>query len=200
MDDIDRILRVAKRYGVGVFLHPDFPLGYGELEGEEAGKDGRGLVMAPLSTDVSPGPRWHCCDVKQKVVWLHNLDPSEPENILHEVCHCIMQPPSGNIEELSEDVVLMPFERVLARQCLSRHGYERVKKWQELTQIEWWDRGRDCYHHELAAVPNYEKWAPWRESFAALRRMGAVKNGRVTWQWPNWDRAPKALMERGNLL
>lgn len=200
MDDIDRILRVAKRYGVGVFLHPDFPHGYGESEHEEDGRNTRGLVPAAVSDKATSGPRWHCCDVGQKVVWLHNFDPDEPENILHEICHCIVNPPGGDIEKLSEDVVLMPFERVLARQTLSWYGYRRVVKWQHQTQIEWYDPVTEKYFGSLEDVPNYTRWGLWRESFRALRRMKAItRGGRVTWQWPDWNRAPKYIYDRGNL-
>ena len=194
MDDVDRVLAIADRYGVEVTVIPNrFYVLFGSS---------RGLKIASrddLTPHATRGPNAHFCDVRSRRVWFEHLDPNCCEEHLHELCHVIMQPPGGNIERLSEDVALMPFERVLARQCLSADGYRRVVRWQENTQIEWWDKKRDCYYDALEDVLNYSRWALWRESFAALRRMGAIKNGRVTWKWPNWNRAPKRLLARGNL-
>lgn len=200
MDDIDRVLRIAARYGVRVFLHPDFPRGFGEHDHEPEGKNKRGLRTAEVPLPASGGPLAHYCDVTQKAVWFEHLDPEEVHTHLHEVCHCIMQPPGDDIDQLSEDVLLMPFERTLARQALSWRGYKKVIDWQLTTQIEWWDEKLKKYYEALEHVPNYTRWLYWRESFRGLRRMGAIKNGRVTWQRPNWARVPKYLMVRGNLL
>lgn len=189
-DDIDRLLKVAARYDVSVFLSILH-------DGEET----RGIPRIPLTSEATGGPISHWCDPKKKAIWLEDLEPSGIEYAFHELCHVIMNPPGG-IDQLSEDVVLMPFERTLARQCLSWKGFRRVLRWQETgTQIEWWDAKEEKYYGELRSVPNYTRWNLWRESFRNLRRMGVINSGgRVTWQWPNWSRATKALMSRGNLI
>jgi len=188
-DDNDRLLEVAKRYGVNVFLSILY-------DGEET----RGLKRKPLTKGTTAGPVDHWCNPKKKSIWLENFS-SDIEYAFHELCHVIINPPGG-IDQLSEDVALMPFERTLARQCLSPAGFKRVLAWQETgTQIEWWCARKKKYYPELGMVPNYSRWGLWRESFRNLRRMGVIdKRGKVTWQWPNWKRATKALMSRGNLI
>src|ERR1700710_3260115 len=131
MDDIDRVLEVARRYDVACFLTEAFPLGYGEHAHEPEGKNPRGLKKAPvISDDATEGPRGHFCDAAMRIVWFDHFDPKEAETHLHEVCHCIINPPGG-IDQLSEDVLLMPFERTLARQIFSPESYKKVIFWQE---------------------------------------------------------------------
>lgn len=193
-DDIDRLLQIAKRYGVNVFLHR-------HLYSGDVIDDKHGLTYKPLTRGKSTGPICHWCHPEKKTVWLEELDASRIEFAFHELCHVIINPPGG-IDQLSEDVILMPFERTLARQCLSPVGFKRILDWQETgTQIEWWDTQKKKYYGTLESVPNYTRWSLWRESFRNLRRMGALSSeNRVTWRWPNWRRATKALMSRGNLI
>lgn len=197
-DDVDRVIEIARRYNVRVFLSGRFPHGFGEHTHEVGGRDTRGLQVTSATQYMTDGPVWHFCDVRERIVWFDNLDSSCAETHLHEVCHCIMQPPGGDIDRLSEDVVLMPFERTIARQCLSPEGYRKVIQWQEVTQIEWWDARKRAYYSTLEDAPNYSRRGLWRESFEGLRRMGAIKSGRVTWKQPNWRRAPKKLLARGH--
>lgn len=203
-DDIDRALAIAERYGVAVRLTPGFPhlpfLFRDEIVPED--RRTRGLSKEddmPDRPSVTSGPNLHYCDVKKRIVWFDHLDPDEVETHLHEICHVIMQHPDHGIDAFSEDMVLMPFERTLARQCLSWKGYRRVVKWQETTQVDWWDRTGTREYFALENVPHYTRWAYWRESFRALRRMGAIAGGRsarVTWRWPDWKRLPQALANR----
>lgn len=187
MDDIDRVLTIARRYGVQVFLMEGFPH-------RDDAADPRGLHVVPLTTTATNGPLAHYCDPAARTVWFDHLEVAEVETHLHEVCHVIMQPPGCGIDGVTEDVLLMPFERTLARQCLHWKGYKRVVSWQLNTQVDWWFG--EVNYTALDELPGHANTAYWRESFAALRRMGAIKNGRVTWNWPNWARCPKALLER----
>ena len=196
-DDIDAVLQIAKRFGVKVFLTPAFARG--EMHFVVPG-DLRGLPVGDPPSKATSGPLGHWCLPVKRSVWFQDLDSSNIETHLHEVCHVIMNPPGG-IDQLSEDVVLMPFERILAKQCLSPKGYAKVLEWQENgTQIEWWDAKKEKYYQALEEVPNYTRWWHWRQSHAALRAMGCVKHGRATWKWPDWRRAPKETIERGNLI
>lgn len=197
-DDIDKVLEIARRYGVRVFLHPHFPRT--SMHSMKTLVETRGLKKLNIPARASSGPTAHHCDVLGRKVWFEHLDPEGVETHLHEICHVIMNPPGGNIEQLSEDVVLMPFERTIARQCLSKAGYDKVVQWQLNTQIEWWSAKTDSYWDALDQVPNYSRRWEWRNSFAALRRMGVIANGRVTWKKPDWRRATKELLQRGNLI
>lgn len=194
-DDIDRVIQIARRYGVKLFITPSFAR-FGKTETRYIS---RGLPVSKPHDKATSGPRGHWCHPRTKSVWFDSFDVDGPETHLHEVCHVIMCSPGG-INELSEDVVLMPFERMIARQCLSHEGYKKVLDWQvEYTQIDWWDKKGYKHYDYLANVPNHTRWFFWRQSHAALRAMGAIKNGRVTWKWPDWRLAPKDLMDRGNL-
>lgn len=201
-DDIDVVLDIAKRYGVKVFLHSSFPHAsmHSGLAKQPDSCNTRGLTKKDTSARASGGPTAHHCDPSQRTVWFQHLDIAGVETHLHEICHVIMSPPGHDIDQLSEDVVLMPFERVLARQCLSPKSYKLVLRWQLNTQIEWWNAKLKKYYGLLEDVPNYTHQWHWRMSHAALRRMGVIKNGRVTWKRPNWRYANRALFDRGNLL
>lgn len=215
-DDIDRILEIAKRYGVKVYLSPGFPRQSIHAPRPIGGwtddhQDRRGLTLREWTKDASYGPMGHRTDVQARVVWFDYFSVDDGygtktidvvQSHLHEICHVICQPPGGRIEQLSEDVLLMPFERTIARQFLSRKAYKKIVSWQLDTQIEWPaspDEDATTYSC-LEDVPCHEHHPLWLESFAALRKMGAIKNGRVTWKPFNWKRCPKRLLARGNFF
>jgi hypothetical protein len=196
--DIERVLEIARRFDVKCFLHPRFPVM--SMVNDKVLTKTFGLKKAPKTSGWAGGPTAHACSLKTRSVWFEHLDPWAVETHLHEIMHVVLGPPNHNIDEFSEDVVLMPFERVIARQCLSKEAYALVVRWQLNTQIEWWDNKRGRYYGALEDVPNHQRWWYWRNSFDGLRRMGMLdENNRVTWKKPDWRRAPKALIERGNL-
>lgn len=202
--DIDRILAAAHRFGVKTYITKNYKRQMDQTMPDSLFVDlypKVDLEVREPHRDATSGPRGHWCHPKTKSVWFDNLSPDELETVLHEVCHVIMDPPGG-IEQLSEDVVLMPFERTFARQILSPDGLEKVIDWQVSgTQIEWWDSQQKKFYGELSKVPNYTRWWQWRQSFKALRAMGCLnKYNRLTWQWPNWNKAPKETFARGNLI
>ncbi len=203
-DDIDRILEAAKRFGVKMYITKDYDRQMRHVQSGSLFADMYRRVelkvMEPHRNATS-GPRGHWCHPKTKSVWWDSLPLDDLETVLHEVCHVLMDPPGG-IEQLSEDVVLMPFERTLAKQILSKEGYDKVVDWQVTgTQIEWWDTKQKKFYGELSKVPNYTRWWHWRQSFKALRAMGALdRHNRITWRWPNWNKAPSETFARGNLI
>jgi hypothetical protein len=197
--DIEAVLEVAHRYKVKCFLTMGFPHISGmsnKLLGETYG-----LEKKEVHPRASDGPVAHNCDPKTRQVWFDHLDPDCVETHLHEVMHVILSPPGHDIDQLSEDVVLMPLERIIAKRIFTKKAYKRVVSWQENTQIEWWDAKLRKYYGSLADVPNYTRWWHWRNSFDGLRRMGVLDgNNNPTWKRPKWSRAPKALIQRGNLI
>lgn len=196
---------IAKKYGVRVYLshffdpHRDCEITVDGCVWKVClGTDTRGLVQREISKVSSSGPIAHACSPRTKTVWFDNLYEDQAETHLHEVVHVIVDPPKG-IDQLSEDVILLPFERILAKRFFSKKAFERVLKWQEYgTQIEWWNAKKDKYHDHLGGIPNYTRWFYWRQSMKALRDIGLIKDGKPTWKYPNWKKADPELMERGN--
>lgn len=207
-DDIDRVLMIAQRYGIRVDLVKDNEsliadqFWYGRFRSGWSPKERRGLPVSRPPQKATPGPQCHYADVTTQRVWFSNMNPDAVETHLHEICHVIAQPPMMRIDRVWEDAFLMPFERVLARQCLSDVGYRKVVSWQESTQIEWWlTRPVEKLIEALDGFDgDYTRTTYWRESHAALKAMGAIRNGRVTWRLWNWSRCPKGILERARQL
>lgn len=182
-DDVDVVLEIAGRLEVDVTWA-------GSLHTQPQ-TDLRGLETSTVFSHASRGPVGHYCDVAERKVWLTYAENRYVETILHEICHVVLTPPGVDLEEIAEDVLLLPFERVLARQCLSRSGYELVKRWQLDTQVDWWIPRQQRSISHLAEWKGHAASKYWRDSHAALRRLGVLAGGRVTWKRPRWDRVPE---------
>lgn len=107
------------------------------------------------------------------------------EGFLHELVHVLLTPPGENIETIHEAWMLLPFERILARETMSKKDYRKVLEYQSSTSIDIWE-GRTCYMI-LDDVPNPESKDWWREGIDRAKKVGMLDvNGKVTWHRAAW--------------
>lgn len=191
--DVARVLEIARRFGVRVYLNSNFPSYY---RADAQACDPRGYVRVPATRFAAPGPMGHACDVHTKAVWFDHFAADGVHTLLHEVMHCVLHPPWCGIDDVPEDLVLMQYERAIARQYFSPRGYQHVVDWQKVTSVEWTNPETGRSYDELGSIPHYTRSRFWREGFRALRAMGALDAaGRVTWALPDWRKATKWALD-----
>jgi len=159
------IFEIARRYGVGVEYHPEVP----ETQ-KLAGSSGMG------------------CDVERRVVLIEERvrGKEDPETLLHEIVHVIVNPPGVGIEVIHEGWILLQFERALARQALTEEEYAAVVDYQTATSIDLYED--DKWICILDDAPEPEKLSFWQEGVARCQLLGLLdEENRVTWQPPDWS-------------
>lgn len=174
-DDSRRVLRIADRCGVPyTFLDPraDDPLKF------------------------VAGPRGHFIDTQNRKVLFQTPFPSkvptvrdeellQPEVMFHEVAHVYTQPPYWGIDETAEDLVLMQWERSVARCYFSKAGYNRVIEWQHITVAHNADEALEAIQERLGY--DYRRCEWWRAGFLLLRKLGGLtRSNRPTFKPLNW--------------
>jgi hypothetical protein len=154
--DATRLLRIADRLDIEVIenaKHEDIPV--------------------PL------GPQGHACCTRRRRVYVREL--SDGSNALfqsdhvayvfHELMHVYLQPPWWRIDEVPEEMLIIPVERTIARARFSHEAYREVVNYQEMTM--------DSYRNTI--------W--WRRGFQLARVLGLLTAGRrPTYAQPVWER------------
>lgn len=166
---------IARRYGVTLEVLPN---------GEE-----------PLVAPAAPRSGYWCDpDLKTVYVWKEHVPLIDigyhAAAFLHEVVHCIVQPPKYSIYSIPEDWILLPFERCLFRQTQTGSELTECLDYQKSTQYETWGRRGAVQLSELVGDYKRPESTPtWREGLARARKVGLLDDrNRVTWKRPRWSR------------
>lgn len=155
-----------------------------------------GVKVQPLECLRTPetgtrGPRGHGCDPASRTVFLES-SKWDVEVQLHELAHVIVQPPWWPMVDVPEELLLMQFERSLARVALDNKSLRRTIAWQHETEVS-------VFCSMLEELEGYERSGFWRLGFRLCRMLGILDaRRRPTWRWPDWQKLEpyKASLER----
>ena len=135
----------------------------------------------PAEGHASTGPRGHTTHFPIDQAPRIYLSPDhegypdawDAETLLHEVAHAYLTPPFWEIDEVPEALILLQWERTVARQILSPIGFDKVCSWQAQTEVTWTGENLDAAGGDLQTA-----W--WKGGIAILRRIGAMREREPT--------------------
>lgn len=117
--------------------------------------------------------------IPERIVWY--CDEAQHFHVLHEIMHIVTTPPGIDHEIVSEDLVLLQYERCVAR-ALGADVYIPVVVWQHETIAP-----LIVPEAALHEIQSYAWTRPWHDGFAFARRLGLLNRwNRPTWRLPTW--------------
>jgi len=129
------------------------------------------------------GPAYQGCDPKRRTLYFVESPYSDVEHYLHELVHVVVQTPWWSIKKTPEELLLLQFERSLAKSTLEDRAYKKVVRWQEETNVEIAGKYRS-----LGELSNYTSQPFWRMGYKICRRVGLLDaKNRPTYRWPDWS-------------
>jgi len=113
-------------------------------------------------------------------------DPCDTQIGFHELIHCIVQPPGFSITNVNECLWLLQFEEAVAQAVARPRELEKILSWQlDLTPVRLIGRFPPLTLHQM---PNYRELPFYLRGVENLETMGALKDGKPTWRYPDWSR------------
>lgn len=147
--------------------------------------------------EVSMGPAGGAIDTFRRIIF-HDRYKMQPHQELHEIIHIILAMPfwgvspefggtPNGIEGVAEEWLLFPFEKEIAKKCLSPDVANRVVIWQLETGMTY----QACASFDLGEyISSYPKRAErfWKDARKRCFQLGLLDEDGPTFEWPKWER------------